>query len=152
MPLPGKFHGQRSLAGYSPWGCKESMTKRLTLSLLSKSLQIPASAWTSKWTVWIKLQVAGLVHPALQRRHRLAEAIAKTSWTSYLQLMSVLPYFFLLPPPSESDAQALGLPQPSLTQILMASSQCFTLELLTTPQIYFTVPAMVTTMVSYPWN
>ena len=26
--LPGKFHGQRSLVGYSPWGCKESdMTK-----------------------------------------------------------------------------------------------------------------------------
>ena len=22
--LPEKFHGQRSLAGYSPWGCKES--------------------------------------------------------------------------------------------------------------------------------
>ena len=22
--LPGKFHGHRSLAGYSPWGCKES--------------------------------------------------------------------------------------------------------------------------------
>ena len=22
--LPGKFHGQRSLAGYSPWGQKES--------------------------------------------------------------------------------------------------------------------------------
>ena len=21
--LPGKFYGQRSLAGYSPWGCKE---------------------------------------------------------------------------------------------------------------------------------
>ena len=21
---PGKFHGQRSLAGYSPWGSKES--------------------------------------------------------------------------------------------------------------------------------
>ena len=20
--LPGEFHGQRSLAGYSPWGCK----------------------------------------------------------------------------------------------------------------------------------
>ena len=29
--LPGKFHGHRSLAGYSPWGRKESdMTKRLT--------------------------------------------------------------------------------------------------------------------------
>ena len=21
--LPGKFHGQRSLVGYGPWGCKE---------------------------------------------------------------------------------------------------------------------------------
>ena len=24
--LPGKFHGQRSLVGYSPWDCKESET------------------------------------------------------------------------------------------------------------------------------
>ena len=31
--LPGKFHGQRSLVGYSPWGHKEvDMTERLTLS------------------------------------------------------------------------------------------------------------------------
>ena len=22
--LPGEFHGMRSLAGYSPWGCRES--------------------------------------------------------------------------------------------------------------------------------
>ena len=29
--LPGKFHGQRGLVGYSPWGCKESdMTEQLT--------------------------------------------------------------------------------------------------------------------------
>ena len=29
--LPGKFHGCRSLAGYNPWGCKESdMTEQLT--------------------------------------------------------------------------------------------------------------------------
>ena len=26
--LPEEFHGQRSLAGYSPWGCKESDTKK----------------------------------------------------------------------------------------------------------------------------
>ena len=32
--LPGKFHGQRSLVGYSPWGRKESdTTEQLTLSL-----------------------------------------------------------------------------------------------------------------------
>ena len=31
--LPGEFHGQRSLVGYSPRGCKESdTTKRLTLT------------------------------------------------------------------------------------------------------------------------
>ena len=30
VSLPGKSHGQRSLAGYSPWGCKElDMTERL---------------------------------------------------------------------------------------------------------------------------
>ena len=29
--LPGEFHGQRSLAGYSPWGCKElDTTEQLT--------------------------------------------------------------------------------------------------------------------------
>ena len=31
--LPGEFHGQRSLAGYSPWGHKESdTTERLSLT------------------------------------------------------------------------------------------------------------------------
>ena len=28
--LPGESHGQRSLAGYSPWGCKESDTTEAT--------------------------------------------------------------------------------------------------------------------------
>ena len=33
--LPGKSHGQRSLVGYSPWGCKESdMTEQFHLPLL----------------------------------------------------------------------------------------------------------------------
>ena len=32
--LPREFHGQRSLAGYNPWGSKElHMTEQLTLSL-----------------------------------------------------------------------------------------------------------------------
>ena len=31
--LPGEFHGEKSLVGYSPWGCKESdTTERLTFS------------------------------------------------------------------------------------------------------------------------
>ena len=33
--LLGEFHGQRSLASYSPWGCKElDMTEQLTHILL----------------------------------------------------------------------------------------------------------------------
>ena len=37
--LPGEFHGQRRLVGYSPWGNKESdMTEQLTLSLTSFKL------------------------------------------------------------------------------------------------------------------
>ena len=40
--LPGKFHGQRSLAGYLPWDRKESnMTQRLTLhKMLYKNPEI----------------------------------------------------------------------------------------------------------------
>ena len=34
--LPGESHGQRRLAGYSPWGPKESnTTEQLTLSLFT---------------------------------------------------------------------------------------------------------------------
>ena len=33
--LPGKFHGQRNLAGYSPWGHKElAMTENISSSLI----------------------------------------------------------------------------------------------------------------------
>ena len=37
--LPGEFHGQRSLVGYSPWGHKEwDTTERLTLSKVSDKI------------------------------------------------------------------------------------------------------------------
>ena len=31
--LAGEFHGQRSLAAYSPWGCKESDVTEHALSI-----------------------------------------------------------------------------------------------------------------------
>ena len=35
--LPGKSHVQRSLVGYSPWGCKESgMTEHASTKVLQK--------------------------------------------------------------------------------------------------------------------
>ena len=40
--LPGEFHGQRSLAGYSQWGHKESdTTEQLTTLKISFLVQIP---------------------------------------------------------------------------------------------------------------
>ena len=38
--LPGKFHGQRNLAGYSPWGHKESATTE-HISTNYSSLSLP---------------------------------------------------------------------------------------------------------------
>ena len=50
--LPGELHGQRSLAGYSPWGCKElGMTERLTLSYF---MVLPLRALTLKLLSLIK--------------------------------------------------------------------------------------------------
>ena len=37
--LPGKSHGQSSLVGYNPWGCKESgMAEGLSRSTITESL------------------------------------------------------------------------------------------------------------------
>ena len=52
FPLPGKSHGQRSLASYSPWGCKrvgqDSAAKQqqssasLSLPPLGKAVSLPS--------------------------------------------------------------------------------------------------------------
>ena len=36
--LPGESRGQRSLVGYSPWGCKESDTTEVTLHTRTRVL------------------------------------------------------------------------------------------------------------------
>ena len=47
--LPGKFNGQRSLAGCSPWGCKEwDTTKQLSTHTYPK--QLSACTHTHKHT------------------------------------------------------------------------------------------------------
>jgi len=56
--LPGESHGQRSLIGYSPWGCKESgMTEQLTLSFpfhnqLIKETQGSSSSPVYQLSLW----------------------------------------------------------------------------------------------------
>ena len=48
--LPGEFHGQRSLAGHSPWGCKElDMTEQLNtytgIAIKEKEMRPFAATW-----------------------------------------------------------------------------------------------------------
>ena len=46
--LPGEFHGQRNLAGYSPCSCKKSdTTERLSTLHLSRTLGVRLPRWSS---------------------------------------------------------------------------------------------------------
>ena len=59
--LPGESHGQRSLVGYSPWGCNESdttetLTLSLSLSMVEEVLNfISTRQWGRKGTKEIQL-------------------------------------------------------------------------------------------------
>ena len=58
--LPGKSHGQKSLEGYSPWGCKESDTIRPCILLIFLSTCIFVSFFTEFLSaltrVWVLLE------------------------------------------------------------------------------------------------
>ena len=59
--LPGKSHGQRSLAGYSPWGCKESDMTEVTWHTCILAL-IPGGCWNTaiifeQWGVHFQSQL-----------------------------------------------------------------------------------------------
>ena len=95
--LPGKFHGQRSLAGYSPWGHKGLETPEQihthTCSWIAsfnilKMVILPKLIYTFNMTVWKSLlpsfqfscsvlsdylQPHGLQHTRLPVHHQLPE-------------------------------------------------------------------------------
>ena len=73
--LPGKFHGQRSLVGYSPWGCKESdTTEWLSMPKTEKRkaapAHIPARGTRCTWAE------SATADP--QTQHRTATSAGKT--------------------------------------------------------------------------
>ena len=54
--LPGKSHGQRSLAGYGQWNCRESdTTEQLTLSWASLVAQMVKNL-LAMWETWVRPQ------------------------------------------------------------------------------------------------
>ena len=56
--LPGELHGQRSLADYSPWGCKElDMTEQLSLThsnLLPRACLVAQEKNLSVQEMWVQ--------------------------------------------------------------------------------------------------
>ena len=68
--LPGEFHGQRSLAGYSPWGHKESDLTEVWLRWLSTQAHTRAHtvdnavrvSSTTKWVSDARIHVSILSH------------------------------------------------------------------------------------------
>ena len=78
--LPGEFHGQRSLAGYSPWSRQESdTTERLTLLLLLTTF--PSLLWASSQS--IKLSYSFSV-PKARSTHvwKLNTFLHELNWTA----------------------------------------------------------------------
>ena len=75
--LPGEFHGQMSLAGFSPWGHKESSkTERLTLSF--QVIWVPVEA-EKRWTAWRPPFWTLSVLFELRRLHYLAEVLLRVT-------------------------------------------------------------------------
>ena len=65
--LPGEFHGQRSLVGYSPWGHKElDTTKRLTLSLFIRILEDFEQKCDKIWPNILKITLIALFDYAME--------------------------------------------------------------------------------------
>ena len=80
--LPGEFHGQRSLVGYSPWGCKESdRTERLTVQFSSLTQSCPTLC-----------DLMDCSTPGLPVHHQLPEFTQTQTISS-----SVVPFFCLSP-------------------------------------------------------
>ena len=52
ISLPGKFHGQRSLVGYCPWGHKESdMTERLSMHAIIHTIYVSTTSLSTQLVV-----------------------------------------------------------------------------------------------------
>ena len=68
--LLGKSYGQRSLEGYSPWGCKEMDMTEAT-EYVAQGTQIPHAALCSKK----KKKVISIVIPTFQTRKLKHKAV-----------------------------------------------------------------------------
>ena len=72
MFLPGEFHGQRSLAGYSPRGCKESDTTEQ----LTHTIRLGLELRLKDWVVWAVVTVEVSVRVRIRARARVSCSVS----------------------------------------------------------------------------
>ena len=89
VPLPGKFHGWRSLVGYSLWGCKEwGMTERLHFHFQPRIRKVARCHRVRKWQAVTQYQP--LIH------HPLSLLLGHSSLSSRKVIQISMTMFFLL--------------------------------------------------------
>ena len=82
--LAGESHGQRSLAGYSPWGCKESdMTEWFHLGLENPGKQMSEGLQSSNSSLLEKKSTVDLHCPVQQPANHTRPF--RFNWSEYLQ-------------------------------------------------------------------
>ena len=85
--LPGELHGQRSRAGYSPWGQKESeTTEQLTHTHTDKKLT------TTGFSALNKLSFQSSTNPREKSRLRKKHLFAPFLWNSGIYTLVLLEY------------------------------------------------------------
>ena len=101
--LPGEFHGQRSLVGYSPWGCKELDTTEWITHTHTVALWYCVVSWcTVKWISSVYTYTPSLLglspiplHPTHLGHHRAMCYYSRFPLATYLTHDSVCMLFYL---------------------------------------------------------
>ena len=89
--LPGEFHGQRSLAGYSPRGCKESdMTEWLTLYYFIFRTTIKIAWFIGRGVIGGKQNSFGIKNYSCMKVYVVMSSRLNTCWQTGDHLLSFI--------------------------------------------------------------
>ena len=89
--FPGEFHGQRSLASYSPWGRKEWPSKLLVLAVRPQHSQQSPEKLQASITSILQIRTLRLVEGnALAQDHKI-----RKSQSENMNLSHLIPVLFI---------------------------------------------------------
>ena len=129
--MPGKSHGQRSLVGYSPWGCKESdMTEQLhfhfSLSCIGSRKWQPTPVFLAGEPqgrgnlVGCRLWVA----QSQTRLKQLSSSSSSNSWLLINLKQFPMPGLFITLEPLELNRKQYVNKHPILRTLLLTGNLC----------------------------